>query len=82
MLDGLGRIELTGAMALHHLLDEARAAGMEVEITGAQAQGLLAAPPAARARCADLDRRSALRAAAALVDEVGSRLLGGPPQLA
>lgn len=31
-LDGLGRIDITGALALRALLDEARAAGLEVEI--------------------------------------------------
>jgi sulfate permease, SulP family len=31
-LDGLGRIDMTGALALRRLLDEARAAGLEVEI--------------------------------------------------
>jgi SulP family sulfate permease len=42
-LDGLGRIDLTGVMALHRLLDDARAGGLEVEVTGAppQARGLL-----------------------------------------
>jgi SulP family sulfate permease len=43
VLDGLGRIDLTGAMSLDHLLDDARAAGVEVEVVGAppQARGLL-----------------------------------------
>jgi SulP family sulfate permease len=43
-LDGLGRIDLTGVMALDRLLEDARAGGMEVEVTGAppQARGLLA----------------------------------------
>jgi SulP family sulfate permease len=42
-LDGFGRIDLTGVMALHRLLDDARAGGIEVEVTGAppQARGLL-----------------------------------------
>jgi sulfate permease, SulP family len=42
-LDGLGRIDLTGVMALHRLLDDASAGGIEVEVTGAppQARGLL-----------------------------------------
>jgi sulfate permease, SulP family len=31
-LDGLGRIDITGALALRRLLDEARTAGLEVEI--------------------------------------------------
>lgn len=44
VLDGLGRIDLTGAMALDRLLDDARAAGMKVEVVDAppQARGLLA----------------------------------------
>ena len=42
-LDGLGRIDLTGVMALGHLLDDARRAGLEVELRGVppQARGLL-----------------------------------------
>jgi SulP family sulfate permease len=31
-LDGLGRIDLTGALALRAVLQEARTAGMEVEV--------------------------------------------------
>jgi SulP family sulfate permease len=44
VLDRLGRIDLTGAMALERLLDDARASGMEVELVDAppQARGLLA----------------------------------------
>jgi SulP family sulfate permease len=44
VLDGLGRIDLTGAMALDRLLDDARAAGLDVEVVDAppQARGLLA----------------------------------------
>ena len=44
VLDGLGRIDLTGAMALERLLDDARAAGLKVEVVDAppQARGLLA----------------------------------------
>jgi SulP family sulfate permease len=33
-LDGLGRIDLTGALALKALLDDARAAGLELEVEG------------------------------------------------
>lgn len=42
VLNGVGRIDLTGAMSLDHLLDDARAAGVEVEVIGTppQAQGL------------------------------------------
>jgi sulfate permease, SulP family len=42
-LDGLGRIDLTGAMTLAHTLEDVRAAGLEVEVGGVppQAQGLL-----------------------------------------
>jgi SulP family sulfate permease len=36
-LDGLGRVDLTGALMLRDLLDEARAAGVAVEISGARA---------------------------------------------
>jgi sulfate permease, SulP family len=32
-LDGLGRIDITGALVLRALLDDARSAGLEVEIT-------------------------------------------------
>jgi SulP family sulfate permease len=44
VLDGLGRIDLTGVMALDRLLEDARGAGIDVEVIGAppQAQGLLA----------------------------------------
>jgi SulP family sulfate permease len=43
-LNGLGRIDLTGIMALSRLLDDARGGGMEVEVTGAtpRIEGLLA----------------------------------------
>jgi SulP family sulfate permease len=34
-LDGLGRIDLTGALALKTLVDDARAADLEVSIHGA-----------------------------------------------
>jgi sulfate permease, SulP family len=42
-LDGLGRIDLSGALALERLVEDARAAGLTVEVTGAppQAKGLL-----------------------------------------
>jgi sulfate permease, SulP family len=42
-LDGLGRIDLTGAMTLGHVLDDVRDAGMTIEVTGVppQARGLL-----------------------------------------
>jgi SulP family sulfate permease len=42
-LDGLGRIDLTGAMTLGHVLDDIRGAGMTIEVTGVppQARGLL-----------------------------------------
>jgi sulfate permease, SulP family len=42
-LDALGRIDLTGAMTLGHLLDDVRAAGLTVEVHGVppQARGLL-----------------------------------------
>jgi SulP family sulfate permease len=42
-LDGLGRIDLTGAIALAHTLDDVARAGLEVEVTGVppQAIGLL-----------------------------------------
>ena len=35
-LDGLGRIDMTGALALRTVLDEARAAGLEVEVVDVQ----------------------------------------------
>lgn len=43
MLDGLGRVDLTGAMTLEHVLDDVRAAGIAVEVDGVppQARGLL-----------------------------------------
>jgi SulP family sulfate permease len=43
VLDGIGRIDLTGAMSLDHLVEDARAAGVEVEVVGTptQAQGLV-----------------------------------------
>ncbi|HEX7300344.1 MAG TPA: SulP family inorganic anion transporter [Solirubrobacteraceae bacterium] len=42
-LDGLGRIDLTGAMTLAHTLEDVRAAGLAVEVSGVppQARGLL-----------------------------------------
>lgn len=42
-LDGLGRIDLTGALALRSLIDDARGAGLEVTVDGAppHAAGLL-----------------------------------------
>lgn len=42
-LDALGRIDLTGAMTLGHLLDDVRSAGLAVEVHGVppQARGLL-----------------------------------------
>lgn len=52
-LDGLGRIDLTGAMALGHLVDDARAAGLDVEVVGV--------PPHARALLARYaERKGAL----------------------
>lgn len=43
ILDGLGRIDLTGAMTLGHALDDVRAAGLDVSVEGvpAQARGML-----------------------------------------
>jgi SulP family sulfate permease len=35
VLDGLGRVDLTGIMALSRLLNDARGGGMEVEVAGA-----------------------------------------------
>jgi SulP family sulfate permease len=37
-LDGLGRIDMTGALALRSLLDEARAAGLAVEVVDVQSR--------------------------------------------
>lgn len=43
VLDGLGRIDLTGAITLGHALDDVRAAGLDVSVEGvpAQARGML-----------------------------------------
>jgi SulP family sulfate permease len=42
-LDGLGRIDLTGAMTLGHVLDDVRGAGITIEVSGVppHARGLL-----------------------------------------
>jgi SulP family sulfate permease len=51
VLDGLGRIDLTGAIALAHALDDVRAAGLEVEVS--------AVPPHARTLLARYAERRA-----------------------
>src|SRR3712207_7645883 len=37
-LDGLGRIDITGALALRALLQDARSAGLQVEITDVRSE--------------------------------------------